>query len=364
VAERPANALPCPYDMSGLLPPGVADSLSAMELGALYRLVGLAWAETTFGHSPGSVPDDPAILARVARVTGQQWDEIAPVVRLVFRPTSGGRLVCPALADLWTRADARRRQCLEAASAAGRASAAARSGRLNRPVNRTVNRSVQTGLEGSKTPLDGVPARARAERSTLKTERNTPIQQPTLSVVSPAPTLAQPDPVEGRDVCASLGRRAQELAELRLAEWRRGQALGMLRAAFDGWRAAGLTTLPEAKVRELAGHPNATPARVQAVVEAAQDALRDAGGARGGHGPAAIVISRLGAARRPRPPMEPPLQLVELWRRREELARAELEPAAARLARTEQLSSTQAEGRKRDLRARLEAMRAAKGLPA
>ncbi len=332
------SPLPFPYDLAGLLPAGIADSLSAIELGALYRLVQLAWAEPTFGHSPGSLPDDPAILARVARVTGQQWDEIAPVVRLVFRPTSGGRIVCPALADLYNREAAIR----ESRRRAGQC-------RHGPPQNQGPDPAHAEHVLSMCSAGAGEPAtraaRARAERSALKTERNT----------SDAPEQSQPVGCvageERGEIVASLGRRAQELTEIRVAEWRRAQVVSMLREAIGRWAGAGLTTLPAGKVSELASLPASTPARVQAAIEAAEDCLRDAKAAGRACRPVGVLIVRLGATRQPKPPMEPPLQLVELWRRREELARAELEPAAARLARTEQQSQAAATVRIAELRA-------------
>jgi hypothetical protein len=89
----------------------------------------------------------------------------------------------------------------------------------------------------------------------------------------------------------------------------------MLQDAIAGWRSKGLTTCPLSKARELADLAAAEPARVQSLIEAAEDAIREAAAAKRPFNPLGFVLWGLGESQKnPGVLYSPTLQIDAKWR--------------------------------------------------
>lgn len=91
--------------------------------------------------------------------------------------------------------------------------------------------------------------------------------------------------------------------------------MGMLVEALDRWRREGLTTCPMSKVRVLADLPSAEPDRVQSLIEAADDGIRQARTKKQTFNPFGFLLWGLGeSTKAPGVLFQPTLQISAKWR--------------------------------------------------
>jgi hypothetical protein len=306
-----------------MVPHAYLSALSTLELGVAYRVAEAAWSHT----DPGRLPDDDSFLAAVARTTVAEWSAARPAVLralgyaphgLPHVPTwdAAGHLDLRAVRDAYSRTQAAvARETARSADLAAKRSAAGSAGAAARwhPDGKPMANAMR------------LPPAAHSLRSQ---------SSQVFSAPAPAPTPQSAIQSAPEDVCAVLGDGARAMLAQAVADWRRKKALGMLEAAIARWAAAGLTSCPISKASELAAGEHATPARVQLLVESADQAL--AAAAAGGRrcNPVGIVIAGLGMSQAARGrPREVPLALEQRWSNTEATAVRMLEAQAAINAR-------------------------------
>lgn len=290
-----------------IISPAFMAALTALELGACYRLAEVAWASEV----PGVLLDEDSFLQSVCRTTSAEWQACRPAVLRALgsaphapAPGSPHDPACGAAGHLVLQAV---RSAFDATHAhvAQRAAKAADLSAKRREAGRA---GAQSRWQTDGKPMAiaiGLPSAAPSLR---------PVLNQVLSAPAPSPKperaiQSAPD----RDVCAVLGEGARALLAERVADWQRQKSLGMLQVAIAKWAAAGATTCPVAKAAELAAGQHATPARVEFLIEDANGKLAAARAERRGCNPVGIVISGLGlAAGRPRP-VDVPLQVQARW---------------------------------------------------
>ena len=258
------TAIPFPASIEQLAPAGLVDALSAIELGALYRLLRHAW-----GQDPAcSLPAEPASLAMVARVTHAEWHAISGRVLMAFIPQAGRLVAEHALA---AHADA------SGLSAKRAAAAAARWGRSKCNAN---------AMQMHSTCIDGAPLRSSGSGS----DAPAPLR----------PNQAQKsERLSAPDVVATLGAGARALVdrgELR----RRDDQAWMLREISNrqfAWAAEDRRSVPAQLARELSEHPNAYPMLVSYALDRVDEIGRKAIAAgKAVPNPLGLLISALGAS--------------------------------------------------------------------
>ena len=363
----PASAnIACPLNFESLVTPGIFEGLTALELGALARLILAAWRETP----PCTLPGDDIVLAMVARQTEDEWTRTKPRVfaALAAEPTDGGRIAFRHAVRVHQELAARVAADVEQRRAAGRASAAARRGDPPPPPGGP------PGPTGGQRPLNGRSTsveRALNERST-----GVGFGAPTLSLipVSSALSLERSNPESksersersdfasaralvqepAGDVIAAINADVKGLLEQRIREWRSRQARVILERAIDQWRATGLTDCPTSKAISLARLASATPARCDYLVTYANDLVSAYEAAKAaGKNPdrpklIGALVAGLGAREhRPSPPWDVPLIVAQRWQEAEAHAVRAIEVQASinsRLASLTNPASTDQSG--------------------
>lgn len=290
----------CPCDFDGFVEGGVADGLSALEVGALIRLVRFAWRQ----DPPCSLPGEDSSLAMVARVTNEEWVRIRPRLLLALAATGctpGGRLLLQHARRVYDDLAARAAKTAADKRAAGLASARARGS--------SCSTAVQQPFNSCSTAVAAAPSLRSLTPST---------PAPMLPRSSPQSATPSAQSERPEDVIAVLGERARALQAETVSAWRRREALRLLQDAIARWRAAGLTTCPVTKASDLADGPHSEPARVEALIEEA-DALIAQEKSRGrGCNPVGFVISGLGLSeKRAGRPAVIPLFVADRWAKRQ-----------------------------------------------
>jgi uncharacterized protein YdaU (DUF1376 family) len=269
-----------------LLEPGSLDGLSAIELGAVVRILRLAWHRV-----PGCcVPADERSLAAVARVTSAEWlgmqAQLFACMRAVPAESGPGLLSCEiarmhyhGLVHAQAAAQEQRRR-------AGQASAAARLQRsvtpsptpapspASRPeadptgVQRAFNgrstgvqRALEIGPGGAGTRFGGDTAHfvsSALERSDLH------VNQERSSAEEP--------------VIAAIHAGIDATAQARLTEWRRAMSRQLLEQAAKRWATEGRLGnhawrgVDAGFIVRIAGSPLALPALVAIAIGRADEA--------------------------------------------------------------------------------------------
>lgn len=287
-------AFPC--DLDSLLDAGVADGLSTLEVGALYRLVRFAWRQ----DPPCSLPGEDSSLAMVARVTDEEWSRMRPRLLLALAATGctpGGRLLLQHARRVYDSLTSKAQATSAAKRTAGLAGARARW---------QTDGTCQAGAKQPPSPAIAAPSLRSSSPS---------VSAPTLqrSFQSAIPS-AQSERSGGEDVIAVLGEGARAILAERVSAWRREQSLRLLQDAIAKWRTAGLTTCPVTKANELAEGRHAEPARVEALIEEA-DAIIAQEKAKGRKcNPVGFVMHGLGESEKSRGrPAAIPLFVSERW---------------------------------------------------
>lgn len=129
---------------------------------------------------------------------------------------------------------------------------------------------------------------------------------------------------------AVLGEGARAILTERVSAWRRNKSLSMLQEALARWRGEGLTTCPITKAAELASGPHAEPARVEALIEAADGLAAHAKARSGWCNPVGLLMHGLGeSARSGGRPAPIPLFVAQRWHKLEAETLGLLEANAA-----------------------------------
>ena len=311
-------AFPC--DLDGLLDAGVAESLTTLEVGALYRLVRFAWRQ----DPPCSLPAEEASLAMVARVTDEEWSRMRPRLLLALAAThtappqaggSTGRLLLGHTRRVYDRLASKAAATAATKRAAGRAGAMARwqaDGTCQAPAKHVPPLAIAAPSLRSPSS-DSAPPLRRSSPSGLNPSARAPESfEEGSSAGARAPALV-----------ARLGRAAAMDLDAQVALWRRRQCLIILERAIEAWRAAKLTTCPTSKAQELADGEYSTPARVQSLLEEIADGLkREKNRIRN---PVAVLIGGLGLGEHaPARPAPVPMLVEDAWQKRETAERARL----------------------------------------
>lgn len=378
--------IPFPAGLDALCVPGCLDALSAIEVGALYRLVRHAWQQ----ENPCTLVLQDDTLAMVARVTKEEWAAMRPRILLALvgtqptppaapagEPTEHAPPAAPApqitlgharsvylsLAAASSRRPAARaappppppRELSEARRAAGLAGARSRWQSDGKPDGKNGN-----------LPSFAIGAHSSPESSALSLNRSLPAQmnQSALDRSAPARTEARAEERQsGRSVIADLSDGAgaeRQLAE-KMRDWRAAQGFRILRAAWETWVRDGLTEAPLSKISELAAGEHATPARIDTLVEdiAHKTAVaRGSAGSGGGGGlpnPIGIMIAGLSmqrdASRRGRP-REVPIFVARKWQDLEDQVVRVMRAQVAREAAMQEAIRTSAQQRVEAMRHR------------
>lgn len=276
-----------------LLEPGSLDVLSAIELGAVVRILRLAWHRV-----PGCcVPADERSLATVARVTSAEWLGMQAQLLACMRavPAGSGLLSCDiarmhyqGLVHAQAAAQEQRRR-------AGQASAAARLQRsvtpspasrpeaeptgVQRPFNgrsTAVQRPLEIGSGGAGTRFGGDTARFVS--SALVRSDSNANQERSSAEGSDAPGVDGPNGRAG--VIAAIHAGIDATAQARLTEWRRTMSRQLLEQAAKRWAAEGRlgndagrgSSIDSGFVIRIAGSPLALPALVAIAIGRADEA--------------------------------------------------------------------------------------------
>ncbi len=295
----------CPCDLDRLADAGVADGLSTLEVGALYRLVRFAWRQ----EPPCSLPGEDSSLAMVARVTDEEWSRIKPRILLALAVTqtappphgmaggSTGRLLLGHTRRVYDDLAARTAKTAADKRAAGLASARARGS--------TCSTAVQQPSNSRSTPVAASPSLRSSSGSA-----------PTLQRSSPQSAIqsAQSERSGADDVIAVLGDGARAILAEKVSAWRREHSMRLIQDALVKWRAAGLTTCPVSKASEIASGEHSDPARVEYLIGEA-DAMIAQERARGRRcNPVGLVIAGLGMSEKRRGrPADVPMFVADRW---------------------------------------------------
>ncbi len=298
-------AFPC--DLDGLLAAGVADGLTTLEVGALYRLVRFAWRQ----DPPCSLPGEDSSLAMVAGVTDEEWSRLRPRILLALAvtqtapPTHGpaggstGRVSLGHTRRIYDDLAARAAKNAADKRAAGLASARSRGSTCSTGAEQVLNRC--------SAPVAAAPSLRSSSLS---------IPAPTLQRSSHQSAIqsAQSERSSGEDVIAVLGEGARAILAEKVSAWRREQSLRLLQEAIAKWRAAGLTTCPVSKSSEIAAGEHSDPARVEYLIGEA-DAMIAQEQARGRRcNPVGLVIAGVGLSEKRRGrPADVPMFVSERW---------------------------------------------------
>jgi hypothetical protein len=318
--------IPFPADLDALCVAGCLDALSALEVGALYRLVRHAWQQ----EDPCTLALQDDALAMVARVNSQEWAAMRSRILLAFGLTSALTLVgtqptppaAPAgepteharLPQRVTLGHARSvfdrlasASCMRPAARAApppELSEARRAAGLAGARSRWQSDGKPHGKNGNlpSAAIEAKSARSSSESSALSLNRSLPAQQ------NPSALIQSAERQSAQEVIGDLsdGAGAERQLAGKMQEWRAAQSFRLLRSAWEVWVREGLTDAPLAKISELAAGEHATPARVDTLVQHVKDAAARA--ERSGNSlpnPIGIVIAGLAmqrdASRRGRP---------------------------------------------------------------
>lgn len=331
------SPLPFPLDVDKLLPEGVWSASDAEARGGLLGLVLHAWSQ----DPPCSLPSDEAVLARVARLSPEGWARVRPIVlggsfaRVIEPPAPGaGRLLLVAARGLRDEIAA---SLLEEAERRRQRTARATAVRLGLEGARS-----RPGTEERSAGPPGATSRSRGVLVTSTSRaRHEPAVPPVLRSLNPSLSpLAQVPSAESSPLALSrssgegdgsiagrLGDGARAMPADRMALWRLEKARGLLQAAHAAWtregRLAGRTGrggggVPLSKFLEVANDPRATPARVEAAIEAAA----------GKANPFGYLLVVLCQSSSPGARLiEPDVFVAQKWSQREDSRRRELERA-------------------------------------
>lgn len=150
------------------------DGLTTLELGAYFRLLCRQWVD-------GELPNDQVRLARLSRLTPEEWGECWENLSRCFTPTETGGLVNRWLAE--RRQDAVR--IIEMRSAAGKLGGAARVGKKKMP-----EKPVPAPATPAQAPAQAPPPPPPPPETPGKAKK----AKPRPIIVSPF--LASPPPLE------------------------------------------------------------------------------------------------------------------------------------------------------------------------
>jgi len=323
-----------PAAIEQLAPDGVLDSLSALELGAWYRLQRAAWAQP----EPCTLPAEDSFLAMVARITVEEWEAARPRLLLALAASTDtapphaaaggtGRLTLGYARRVYESLASRALEVRRVKQAAGRAGAESRW---------------RQGADGScMAAAKHVPSPAIAAPS-LRSE----------SSLSSAPTLrrsnqsAKSERSEESDVLATVGAGARAILAEKTRDWRRKKSLALLEEAIPRWGREGFTSCPVSKAWELVEHESASPDRVEHLVQSADAMIArfKAGGSGRRPNPVGLLISGLGLSGARRTPVDVPLILAQRWASLEAESVRAMESLAAVQARITSLRESRAFG--------------------
>lgn len=296
-----------PAPVEALAPSELVAAWGAVELGAFLHLVRCAWS-----RSPAcSLPDDDSALAMMARVRPEEW-------------TATKARLTPALrfADGLVHFDHARRTFDQLAAVLDR----------RRSASRQANDARWGAKDGSpsRPPDPGKPSDSHPNRIRFGSDSH-PIR--TLCASESGSARASSAPSKHRDESERLRGASEGRSEARAGLDGAGEARALTPAEFlDArrreycasrltkvrwlWAPAGKQWVPAAVVRALAGHPNATPMRVDYALQVVQD--RHAAGETV-RSPIGLVIAVLGAQRdEPGQPWEVPLLFAAAWTKKHE----------------------------------------------
>lgn len=295
----------CPLDLACLVDSGIAETLSTLEVGALYRLVRFAWRQ----DPPCSLPGEDTSLAMVARVTDEEWARLKPRLFLALAVTPAALHHAGGSTERLSLGHTRRVFEELAAKAAAISRQRSIAGRGNAKSERAVNEP----LTGRQRAVDE-PSSARSAAPSL---RSSSVFAPSLQGSPPqsANPSAQSERSSGEeDVIAVLGEGARAILVEKLASWRREKSTKMLQDAIAKWRAAGLTTCPVQKASEMAEGVYAEPARVEWLITDADAKIAAMNKGERHCNPVAVLIAGLGQSEKTRNrPADIPLFVAERW---------------------------------------------------
>jgi uncharacterized protein YdaU (DUF1376 family) len=317
---------PFPGDLEQLTAPGWLDSLSAVELGACYRLLKFAWGMGC------SLPDDNSSLAAVARVTVEDFTLMRQRVILALagtHPANGANFVLEVSLRVQQSLVAASERNRQKTAAATQAAAAKRNGASVTDPSR-----IRDGHVTDPSRSFGSTARSSAQSFVLAPPLMRPKEQ---SAIQSAPMQS----AQEGDVIAQLGAGAGAILKDRVVTWRRQKSLGMLQMAIAKWATAGVTNCPIGKASELAECEHAEPARVDYLIEEAQGGLARAAANGGTFNPVGFLISGLGeSAKTKGRPKEIPMFVAERWAKKQADVLCLLKAEAAIAARKSSLSTS------------------------
>lgn len=315
-----------------MIEPGVAEGLSTLEVGSLYRLVRFAWHQ----EDPCTLPDEDSSLAMVAGITSEDWRRLRPRLFLALAATGctpGGRLRLQHARRVFDDQASRASSTSAAKRAAGLAGARARwqqDGRRMADDGTCHSRAMQVPSEAPS---------VRSERSSDRSSLALPLQRSSSQGAIPIAPLERSG-ASGEEVIAIVGEGARAILTEKAEAWRRAQSLGMLQSAIAKWRAAGFTSCPVTKASELSAGRYAEPARVEALIEEADALVAQAKACGKRCNPVGFLIHGLGASERSRGrPSEIPLFVSQKWSKLQAATLKSLEAQAALHAKLRQASA-------------------------
>lgn len=326
-----------PAAIEQLAPEGVLESLSALELGAWYRLQRAAWTQP----EPCTLPAEDSFLAMVARITVEELAAAKPRLLLALAASSDtapsreaaggtGRLTLGYARRVFESLASRALEVRRVKQAAGRAGAE--------------SRWRQAPDSTCMAPAKQLPSAAIAAPS-LRSEFSESLAL-SLQRSNQSAKSERSEEEGARDVLATVGAGARALLAEKTRDWRRKKSLALLEDAIARWVRDGFTSCPIDKAFELVEHESASPDRVEHLVQSG-DAMLARFKASGGRrpNPIGLLISGLGlSASNPRPPCEVPLFIAQRWATAEAESVRAMESLAAVQARISALRDSKSVG--------------------
>lgn len=325
-----------PAAIEQLAPDGVLDSLSALELGAWYRLQRAAWAQP----EPCTLPAEDSFLAMVARITVEEWEAARPRLLLALAASTDtapppaaaggtGRLTLGYARRVYESLACRAVEVRRVKQAAGRAGAESR-------WRQAGDGSCQAAAKHVPSPAMAAPSlRSEFSESSAPTLRRSNQSAKSERSEEGAP-----------DVLATVGAGARAILAEKARDWRRKKSLALLEEAIPRWGREGFTSCPVSKAWELVEHESASPDRVEHLVQSADAMIArfKAGGGSRRPNPVGLLISGLGLSGARRDPVEVPLILAQRWASLESESVRAMESMAAIQARITSLRESRALG--------------------
>lgn len=290
---RSPDHLPFPADLQRFTLSGVADSLSAIEIGTAYRLLRAAWDQP----DPCTLPADDTFLAMVAGITDEEFARSKPRVLLT--------LACRSLPDRRYLFEVARRVYDEQADIADR----------RRRQTAAATNAAALKKRGRSTTDN--PSRIRYGSTTDPSGQNAPSYLSSTPALHRSSLSANQSAQSGEDVIAVMGDGARAILKDKIAEWKRSECLRMMQAAFSQWIASRITNIPMQKASELASGRWAEPARVEWLIEDANNKIAAAKAKGERSNPIGVLMHGLGESKASRGrAVDIPLFHAEKWEKK------------------------------------------------